>query len=165
MKKKRILIISAGVWRDDSSAGNVLSNLFFSLTDEYEFAEIYTDPRYPSNKVCTKYFHLSEEEMIRSFFKQKYFGHELSQNEILKGNEDIVNSGSSSVKVLKKMRFQIFITIQEFMWRLSKWKSPNLEKFILDYNPDIIFAPLHYGLYTLRLNRYVAALTRKKIIS
>ena len=36
--KKKILIISAEVWRPESDGGNVLTNLFSNLKDEFEFA-------------------------------------------------------------------------------------------------------------------------------
>jgi glycosyltransferase involved in cell wall biosynthesis len=51
------------------------------------------------------------------------------------------------------------------IWRGSKWQTPELERFILDYNPDVIFAPMYYSLFMHRIDRYVANLTGKKMIS
>jgi hypothetical protein len=74
MNNKRILIISGESWREDSNGGNVLSNLFSTFTDEYEFAQIFTNPAMPSNSICTKYFHISEGEVVKTFLKnQAYF--------------------------------------------------------------------------------------------
>lgn len=165
MEKKRILIISSEVWRDDINGGNVLSNLFGSFTDSFEFAQIYCNQNLPSNNVCTRYFQLSEAELIRSFFLRKSFGHELTAEEINKADEKAVVKDSPLIAVVKKLRFDVFYTIQNIMWLLSKWKTPELKKFILTFNPDIVFAPVYYGMHMHRLDRYVARLTGKKIIS
>lgn len=77
MEKKRVLIISSEPWRQESSGGNVLTNLFSPLKDEFEFAQIYTNSQLPSNNVCKRYFHLSEKEMLSSILHNHYFGNEL----------------------------------------------------------------------------------------
>lgn len=164
--KKRILIISGEAWRDESNGGNVLSNLFETFTDDYEFAQIFTNPAMPSNTICKKYFHISEGEVIKSFLNKANFGYELDYLSIK--NDEIIykkNEKSSTLSYLKKLNFPVFHTIQDVIWRLSSWKTPALEKFILDYNPDIIFAPMYYSLFIHRIDRYVFKLTGKKNIS
>lgn len=165
MKKKKILIISGEAWREESNGGNVLSNLFSSFTDEYEFAQIYTNPSLPDNSVCETYFHLSETEMLKNIFKRNYFGKILSKNEINKKNIENEYFSHSKVSFIKNYLINIGFFVQNLLWRFSKWKSPELEKFILDFNPDIVFAPLYSGLWIHRIDRYVAKLTDKKIIS
>lgn len=166
--KKRILIISGEAWRDESNGGNVLTNLFKPLMDEFEFAQIYTNPAMPSNKVCTKYFHISEAEVIKAFLNQKKFGLELNlenfNSEVISEKQEDDNK-NSLLSLFKKLNFPIFHLIQDFIWRASKWKTPELEKFIKDYNPDIIFAPMYYSLFLHRIDRYVAKLTGKRVIS
>jgi hypothetical protein len=165
MNKKRILIISGEAWRNESNGGNVLSNLFGPLADEYEFAQIYTNPAFPSNSVCEKYFHLSESEMLQTVFKRKYFGKVLKRNEFNKGEGDIPSTTNSKVVFIKKHLLNIAFLFQDILWRYSKWKSPQLEQFIVDFNPDLIFAPMYYGIHLHRLDRYAAELTGKKLIS
>lgn len=163
--KRKILILSSEVWREESNGGNVLSNLFGPLTDEYDFAQIYCSPQLPNNKICSKYFHLSEEDMIGSCIKKKCFGHELLEEDLLESqvNKDVKESTLFSL--IKNSHFAINYTFQDFLWRNSKWKTPELKKFILDFNPDIIFAPMYYGLHIHRLDRYVFELTGKKVVS
>jgi hypothetical protein len=165
MNKKRILIISGEAWRNESNGGNVLSNLFGTLIDDYEFAQIYTNPALPSNVICNKYFHLSESEMLQTVFKRKYFGKVLTRNEFNKGEGDIPITTNSKVVFIKKHLLNIAFLFQDILWRYSKWKSPQLEQFIVDFNPDLIFAPMYYGVNLHRLDRYVAELTGKKLIS
>lgn len=167
INKKKILIISGEAWRDESNGGNVLTNLFEPLIDEFEFAQIYTNPAMPSNNVCNKYFHISEADMIGSVIKRKFFGRTLREEEYNnKRSEYNVGIGSSRlVNILKKYFLSPLYLLQDILWRISLWKSPALKNFIEDYNPDIIFAPMYYSLHLHRLDRYVAKITGKKIIS
>ena len=59
----------------------------------------------------------------------------------------------------------MFYAIQELMWKLSNWNNESLKRFILDFNPDIIFAPCYANHRMLRLTRYCAELTGKPVIS
>ena len=47
----------------------------------------------------------------------------------------------------------------------SNWRDKQLEAFILEFNPDIIFAPLYANNFLLSLNRYVFNLLKKPVIS
>ncbi len=165
MKKKRILIISGEAWRDESNGGNVLSNLFGPLTEEYEFAQIYTNPALPSNSICEKYFHLSESEMLQTVLKRKYFGRILQKEEINQPVAEKTYYTNNSFSLVKRYLLNAAFLVQNLLWQFSKWESPQLKQFVLDYNPDLIFAPMYYGVYLHRLDRYVAKLTGKKLVS
>ncbi|MFV0181050.1 glycosyltransferase [Empedobacter falsenii] len=163
--KKRILLISGEAWRNESNGGNVLTNLFESFTDDYEFAQIYTNPALPSNNICFNYFHLSEAEMIRSVVKKRSFGKILVQEQLkakVKTTDVLTNN---KFRFIKKFFLNTAYFVQDLLWRSSKWKSLELERFIKEYNPDIIFAPMYYGIHLHRLDRYVAELTNKKLVS
>lgn len=163
--KRRMLIISGEAWRDESNGGNVLSNLFDSFKDDYEFAQIYTNPALPSNAICFNYFHLSESEMLQTVFKGKPFGNVLTLKELHQEVDDKPYVTSHRFSFLRKYLLNTAFLVQDILWRFSKWKTPELEKFILDFNPDVIFAPMYYGIHLHRLNRYVAKLTGKQLIS
>lgn len=167
--KKRILIISAEVWRPESDGGNVLTNLFQGLRDEYEFAQIYCNSQKPYNNICKRYFQLSERDMFYSLLGRKPFGEELKYDvypsEIKENINSIDIASSGFLAKLKGLHLSIYQTIREFLWYVSYWKTKDLEKFIQEYNPDIIFAPMYGASYMLRLDRYVATLLKKKMIS
>ncbi len=163
-RKKRILIISGEAWRDESNGGNVLSNIFAPLTDEFEFAQIYTNPAMPNNSICERYFHISESQLIRSFITRKSFGETINRETIDENKVENIQF-SSRISFVKKYLPNIGIFGQNLIWKYSKWKSNELKNFITDFNPDIIFAPMYYGLFLHRIDRYVVEITGKKIIS
>lgn len=166
--KKRILIISGEAWRNESNGGNVLTNLFEQLEDEYEFAQIYTNSALPNNYLCDNYFHLSEARMIKSIFNRKPFGRILSKEEYMNFNSD-ENSfefkKSNEIFFFKKYFINSLYFVQNILWFFSKWNSNDLKQFVTNYNPDIIFAPLYSGIFIHRIDRLVAKITGRKIIS
>lgn len=161
-KKHRILIISAEAWRDEDNGGNVLSNLFSPLLDEFEFAQIYCSPALPRNNVCKKYFHLSEVDMLHSVWKWKKFG---SVIDYATDSTPINDSSINELNQYKRHKWEVLYTIRDFLWRISRWKTAALKQFILDFNPDIIFAPMYGAVYMHRIDCYVAKLTGKQLIS
>ena len=167
--KKRILIVSSEVWRDEISGGNVLTNLFSGFMYEYEFAQVYTNSQLPSNLVCKSYFHLAEGEMFGSLKRRSPFGKSLFFENFPKNDpecqksEDITSRGFFSFA--RKLRWEIMQTIRYAFWRYSKWETPALKKFIVDFNPDFVFAPMYYDLHVLRLDRYISRLTGKRLIA
>lgn len=165
-KKMKILIISAEVWRDDSNGGNVLSNIFQNF--DAEFAQIYCNPGNPSNVLCKNYYQMTDKMVIDNILKKKVMGEKLVYDNF---PQDTFNTEIAQVnhikgyKFLKKLRFESFLVAKEILWSLSNWRNDRIKEFILDFNPDIIFAPCYGSHFMLSLTRYVSKLTKKPIIS
>lgn len=161
--KKRVLIISAEAWRDEDNGGNVLSNLFAPLMDQFEFAQIYCSPAMPNNDVCHNYFHLSEIDMMKSVVRLKEFGGVLVKSEenipYVKNEEDQVFT------LIKRHRSNLLYLVRDFLWWFSRWKTKDLRKFILDFKPDLIFAPMYGSVYMHWIDRYVTSVTGAKVVS
>ena len=73
---------------------------------------------------------------------------------IEKGIEDIKEDHAEFTKCEhavinfgKKYRFQIFFWIYGCIWRIGKWNSLELEEFVADYNPDLLFCPIYPFTY------------------
>lgn len=166
MNRKRVLIVSEEAWRDEDNGGNVLSNLFGPLTDEFEFAQIYCRPVKPNNKVCKKYFHLSTAEMIRSVLLYKKYGYSFNyeHNDV----DQKMRSSENATKIwnkVKQYQWGIFFLLRDLLFRLSRWRTDELKRFITEFNPDIVFAPMYGSVYMHLIDRYVAKITGKKLVS
>lgn len=161
---KKILIISLEVWRDDQNTGNVLSNIFQGT--DYQFAQIYCSPGIPSNDLCTEYFQMTDRMALRSIFT----GH-MGKRVHIRGREegDGISQGGQRgdssrlpdpenrrfYDFFRKRRLQIFLAAREVLWKLSKWDSKELDRFVDSFQPDYIFAPWYDRNYMLEIDRYV----------
>lgn len=163
--KKRILIIAGEAWRMDTNAGNVLVNLFDGMKNEFEFAQIYVASQMPLNNICSKYYQFSENDLLHSFFGKAQFGKVLTEDDYVR-QQDVKDFTNSGRFYTFRQRFPgLIYPIRNTLWALSKWKTDRLKNFILDFNPDIIFAPIYYDPFMARITRYVSDLCNKKVIS
>src|SRR5690606_12563744 len=67
--------------------------------------------------------------------------------------------------VFKRYRLSMFTTARELLWKIAPWKTKDLDDFVLNFKPDIIFAPCYGHMFMLRLNRYIKQLTDAPVIS
>ncbi len=177
-KKLKVLLLVAETWRGDDSGGNTLNN-FFEGMEGVELAQVYCSEKLPLNNVCKRYFRIPQSEVVKGFLGHKRVGHVLNMTEVKKTciaeNHFFFCSSLETVqnklvkgklfRWLKNIRPEILITARMFLWQYSNWKTPELEKFIKDFAPDVIYAPCYAFPQHLALDRYVKKLTGKKMIT
>ncbi len=161
----KILILSAEVWRDDTNGGNVLSNVIGGLGAEV--AQVFCNPGNPDNSLCKRYYQMTDKMAIKSFFTRRPVGRELVFEDYpVDTSEKIAEQPNKKwYAFFHKFRLGIFYAARNFFWNNSNWKNDSLKKFIDDFAPDVIFAPCYGSKFMLRLTRFVAEYTGKKVIS
>lgn len=170
MADLRVLLLVAEPWRSDDSGGNTMDNFFRGMKG-VEFAHICCDSRFPSNDVCTKYFYIPENELIKNFITQKEVGRVVKyhyEEENGKNPKQEVSANSLRLKLInwiKNIRPESLISLKKFLCRYANWKTPELEVFVKDFNPDVIYAPCYASPFQLALTRHVKNITGKKIVT
>lgn len=155
----KILIISIETWRDDTNGGNVLSNLFENF--DADFAQIYCSSGLPENKICRNYYQMTDAMALQNILKKKKMGRIVTMKEYI----DPLTTDMNIRKIKNKGNFEILRIMRQIVWGLSDYKNKELIQFILEFNPDVIFAPCYGATYMLSLTRFVAEITKKPIIS
>ena len=159
-KKIKILIVSNTPWDDNNSFGNSFSNIFGG-NPNYEIANIYCQPGSPNTKVASRFFQISEKDIIKKVLgKQKTTGREVFQNNeaessittFSKKEQGIMNS-------FKLKRWQLLFWMRDFIWANKRWMSAELDLFIKDFAPDLIFQPVYYSSYLNEIGLYAQKLT------
>lgn len=134
----RILIVTYHPWREDISVGNTLSNIFKGLEDKFEFANIYVRDDKPCNKLVSKFFNISERGMLKSVFTRRAVGKETEPVDETENKENF----SISYNAARRMRWDSMLLFQDMIGLLGCWKSQELDRFVEEYAPDLIFGPL-----------------------
>ena len=166
----KVLLLVAEPWRSDDSGGNTIDNFFRGMKG-VEFAHICCASKLPSNDVCTRYFYIPENELIKNFITQKKVGHVVKYHHAEeKGKQTIkeVNANSLGPKLInciKNIRPESLISLKNLLCRYANWKTPELEAFVKDFNPDVIYAPCYASPFQLALTRYIKKMTGKKIVT
>lgn len=160
--KLRVLLLVAEPWRCDDGGGNTLNNFFDGM--DAEFAQVYCSALLPENQCCSRYYQMTDGEVIRGFFCHKKIGRVLKLNNKSK-SEQTEEKKSRLFGIIKQLRFESFLLIKEYIWYHSNWKTDELKNFILCFNPDVIYAPCYASPFFLALTRWVKNLTGKKIVT
>lgn len=155
----RILIISKEAWRDEQNGGNVLSNIFRDF--DAEFAQIYCNEQQPNNNICSSYYQITDKEMVKSLFSSKKAGRYLLTNGI---KDDSIPTQQTYIGLRKWLKSTLPI-FREIAWSLGHWNTVELEQFITDFNPDIIFAPCYGSHYMHRLTFFAQKTAKVNVIS
>ena len=168
MADLRVLLLVAEPWRGDDSGGNTLDN-FFNGMKGMEFAQVYCSNPMPDNSICNKYYQISEAEVIHRFFSHKAVGHTLDWPIKATTELCVVHEGSyitpSVFNKIKQWRPDSLLLLRQVLWRYSNWKTPELEAFIKEFNPDVIYAPCYASPFQLALTRHIKKMTGKKIVT
>ena len=163
----KVLVISAEVWQDKTNGGNVLSNIFKGM--KWEFAQIYCNPGVPENTVCKYYYQMSDSMVLRNTLSHAPIGRSFiyeCNSQVKKETLDSIEQPNKKFyEFFHNHRLGLFYATKHFLWNTSNWKNKNLIDFLDAYNPDIIFAPCYGDRFMLRLTRFVADYTGKRVIS
>lgn len=155
-----ILIVSYEAWRDTNNGGNVLSNIFCAFPDA-NIAQIYCSGELPQNSVCRKYFQIND-SMLLTHEK----GHALEERDYSFAD---VGQGAA-VENRVKSRLPGFLKepvllARELLWTITEWRTTELESFICDFHPDIIFAPCYSYFHVSKLALHVKSIAQCPMIS
>lgn len=155
----RILILSKEAWRNEQNGGNVLSNMFKDF--DGEFAQIYCNECLPNNRICRRYYQVTDKGMVKSLLGKGSAGRIIEYDALPENKVALAESFSNGKRWLKSL-LPIF---RELAWWLGRWNEKEMIEFVKDFNPDIIFAPCYGNHYMHRLTRLIHQATKVKVIS
>lgn len=163
----KVLVISITVWRDDSPI-RTLPELF-SCWERDRIAQIYTRAGLPDNSICDRYFRIDENSVMKSVFKRRTVTGKVVENQ---QNVSGVNAEEKASLDAENSRYAAahrkhswFMTLcREAVWRFGKWKSKELDKFVSDFDPDVIFVPIYPFYYMERIQTYLIKKYKKPVV-
>lgn len=158
----KILIISRLVW-DDNSNSNTLTNLFDGY-DPDKIARIYIETKRPNTKCCHRFYQISEISLIRRIFNWN-----TKTGKIIDSKSSYEHSNKEECKeqslmsYVRRHRSILFTVLRDILWSFGGWKTKELETFIKDFDPDVIWLDGSPLILMNRLNNYVAKIAQKPI--
>ena len=160
-KLPKVLVIGINAWREDGAAHTLMD--IFRCWDPDRLALVYARADLPDTDVCKRYFQISENQIIGSILKPwKKVGRIVENTHVVKQSE--VEAEHARYTQAHKKSSSLLPLLREIVWKFGHWKTPALKKFVLDFNPDIIFIPIYPVAYMGRIQRYIAKLTGKPTV-
>lgn len=153
----KVLVISSTPWANDNSFGSTFSN-FFEGMEDVQLANIFCMHGKPNNQLVQAYFQVTQGDILRNLRdKTVSCGKDLSfdPNEAA----ELGQTAQKGYDALRIIRWQIFFWGQDLIWKVGRWKSEGLRKFLKDFSPDLIFQPIYYSKHMNDLACYCAKVT------
>lgn len=147
----RILVFTVSSWNSKVGA-----NSWATLLEEYDsslVANICIRDEIPDSPVCSRYFNISENKIIKSVFNRKIkTGLEIDAlHPTASDNTDLDEHNTRYQKMTVKRRYSMLM-LREIIWKFGRWKTKELDDFLDDFRPDII---LHSMEGYIHLNRII----------
>lgn len=164
----KILIIANEEWNDYVFGNGVLTNWFTGF--DAEFAEVYASPGLPLNNVCQRYFQIHDKQMAKSLLGLCKAGGIIKMPE----NKDLVNAAKENIQrkgiygILKRVSLTFNTPIQlirDFIWLKGRFDTDSLEKFVREFDPDIVFCPRLITPKLMRLEKLVSNYTKAPFVA
>lgn len=159
----KVLVVSTNAWRDNTGINTLIE--FFKCWDSDKIAQIYTKSTLPKTAVCNKFFSISENAVMQSVFKRKSKTGRVVENEIdTQQNEQAEKEQKLYASYSGKKR-EFLAICRELVWKFGNWRTPELDKFIDDFNADVLYIPIYPTIYMGRIQKYVIERTKKPVVS
>ncbi len=155
MMKRKVLICSVPCWNSKSG-----SDTFSSLMSEYDvdkIANLYIREDFPDSTVCKNYFRISENAVVKSVFKPNVkTGKQIITTQQFE-DDNIHNAAVTAERYKKQLlkRNYLLLYAREVLWKLGKWKTPELDVFLDEFKPEVVFFAMEGYIHFNRINRYI----------
>ena len=162
-KQPKILVMTVSAWND-----KVGSNTWTTLLQGYEsenIANLCIRDEIPNSRVCSEYFSISENKVLKSIFKRGIkTGRKVesveNQAEI---SSDLEEHNERYRKMRKKRRYSMLMA-RELIWKFGNWHTVELDEFLDSFKPDIILHSMEGYIHLNRIIEYSINRTGAKAV-
>lgn len=162
----KILVVNTTAWNATSPSITMMD--IFKWWDKDRIAQIYTKADFPDTNICNNFFQINENLVLKSIFnrhiqtgKRVYNTKESGLSEEEK--KELAAEKNRYAKGRKKNSWFLRVA-RDIVWKLGRWKTPELDKFIEEENPDVLFLPAYPTIYHQRIDRYIIKKTQKPFV-
>lgn len=163
----KVLLVIDEMWNDQMHGNNVLSNWFTDIQD-VEFAAICCNPGLPQNKCCYKYFQVTDSMMVKSILGKRAGRRFEVTKEQMYSDSVAIDAEKVPVKFysfMKSITNNFIYVVRDFIWMLGRYNKKELETFVREFNPDIVYCPRMFTVKMYRLEKIVRKFTHAPFVA
>jgi hypothetical protein len=142
--RPRVLVVSINAWREGSGIRTLMD--LFRHWGVDRLAQLYTRSALPDTQICRRFFRISEDAVMRSvLLRRTETGMDIRGVPSGSRAEGVTSSAETS---RYRLGHSFILTIaRDLVWLSGVWKSPALDHFLEDYDPEVLFLPVYPTLY------------------
>ena len=158
----KIIVVSIAPWNRGNNFGKTFCDIFEGM-ENVEFLNIYCDSGLPDNNVNAKYYQITVNDIIANLLhKNKKVGRTV---ENFSAAHTLSQKQQGFMAKIKTKKWRIFFWIRRFIWWIGRWRTPELEKIIRDFDADLLFLPIFKESYMNSVQQYVQKVSGKKSVA
>ena len=159
---EKILVFSVASWNSKVGA-----NSWATLLERYDsenIASLCIRDEVPDSEVCSRYFVVSENKIIKSILKRKTkTGREVTASAVAGEDADLREHNERYARMKKKRRYSMLLA-RELIWKVGRWKTPELDAFLDDFKPDVILHSMEGYIHLNRIIEYAIRRTGARVV-
>lgn len=168
---RKVLVLTRNAWNNNNCTGNTLSNFFNGWSQDC-IANAFFRAESIDNPVCTKYFRVTEQELVRNIKNpslgvgEAFTYHSVATSEVMRCVASDEDEKSSKVLYgfFARHRLTVALWVRDMLWAVGRWKNQCFDEFLKEFSPDIIYMPCYDSVYMHRILWYVAKKTHARIV-
>lgn len=161
MNYPKVLVIGINPWIDNSGINTLIG--LFEHWDKEKVALVYTRADLPNTKVCSRFFQISENDVLKSVLKPWRQTGRVVFNTPSSEDSGVEEEHKRYAKAQKKHSYFLSVC-RELVWTFGHWKSKALKNFVREFAPDVLFVPVYPTVFMGKIQRYIKKLTGKPIV-
>lgn len=158
----RILVISNIEWDDRNAFGNTTSNFFGDWKDT-DFASIYGRTSLPSNKVCSKYFSITINDIVKHLLTPWKIG--ATPTIELSSSSQQASEKNTISKIQRSGFYRVISFIVDSFYKSTIWINKKYKCFVSDFNPDVVFLFGKGDSFLLANAQYIKSQYGSKVVT
>lgn len=137
----KVLVVSHNSMSCNSNMGKTVLS-YFPGGRQIETAQFYIHSEIPTDgSVCRNYYRFTDKDAIRSLNPFATYGTVFTAADI---RPELVTARTDSGLLSKiyrmgEKRTAFIYTARNILWKLSRWNTPQLWKWVDDFSPDVVF--------------------------
>lgn len=159
----RILVFTVSAWNSKIGA-----NTWASLLEGYDsakLANICIRDEVPDSLICSRYFTISENKVLKSIFKPRIkTGKEIAAGSTHQETSDDLEEHNRRYSAMRKKRRYSMLIARELVWKFGKWHTEELDSFLEEFKPDVILHSMEGYIHLNRIIKYAIQYTGAKAI-
>lgn len=158
----KIIVVSIAPWSRNNNFGKTFCDIFEGM-ENVEFLNIYCDNGTPDNAVNAQYFQIAFTDLLKNLKDPRH-----KVGRVVHGGGDAVKLDARQQSIMRKIKahpWRIFLWFRRFVWKVGRWRTPELEKTIRDFNADLLFLPIFKESYMNSVQQYVLKCAGKKAVA
>lgn len=160
----RVLIISHNVISETGNMGKTIRS-YFTRFEPGEVAQFYIQNEIPEDfSICRNYYRFTDSDAVHSVFSPSRRGTICRRAAKPSGEA----SGEKNAFLKSAYRFgkkkgSSAYAVRNFVWNRSRWKNEQFRKWILEFDPDVIFFMSGDYAFMYDIARYASDCTGKPL--